>query len=179
MLQDVDNSSVRYTRIFNFNERRVGLRMEVSERGQEFIPMGRIDVLEIPTNNGRVTCSCTLTELQTGNSQRIILRLKNVQEREKEVKKCLFSLEKFWHWIRSLYQGFRRQKLLMQRNQQERVFPPVQEGLTSRAPRISGKKRSSGLTWVTLPIFSSSVRSIFSESPTMDTRIDLGCICSW
>lgn len=94
MLQDVDNSSVRYTRIFNFNERRVGLRMEVSERGQEFIPMGRIDVLEIPTNNGRVTCSCTLTELQTGNSQRIILRLKNVQEREKECEKVFVFFRK-------------------------------------------------------------------------------------
>jgi len=78
---------VRYTRIFNFDEKRVGLRMEVSEKGEAFLPMGRIDVLEIPTNNGRVTCSCTLTELQTGNSQRVILRLKNNQEREKECEK--------------------------------------------------------------------------------------------
>ena len=56
--------------------------------------MGRIDVLEIPTNNGRVTCSCTLTELQTGNSQRIILRLKNVQEREKECEKVFVFFRK-------------------------------------------------------------------------------------
>ena len=65
-----------YSRIFNFDEKRVGLRMEVSENGQAFLPMGRIDVLELPTNNGRVTCSCTLTELQTGNTQRVVLRLK-------------------------------------------------------------------------------------------------------
>ena len=87
MLKGVDRTSVRYTRIFNFDERRVALRMEVSESGQEFIPMGRVDVLEIPTNNGRVTCSCTLTELQTGNSQRIILRLKNTEERANECEK--------------------------------------------------------------------------------------------
>ena len=61
--------------------------MEVSEAGNEFLPMGRIDVLEIPTNNGRVTCSCTLTELQTGQSQKIVLRLKNKDEREKECEK--------------------------------------------------------------------------------------------
>ena len=87
MLQGVDSTSVRYTRIFNFDERRVALRMEVSEHGQTFIPMGRIDVLEIATNNGRVTCSCTLTEIQTGNSQRIILRLKNTEERANECEK--------------------------------------------------------------------------------------------
>lgn len=87
MLQGVESTSVRYTRIFNFDERRVALRMEVSEHSQAFIPMGRIDVLEIPTNNGRVTCSCTLTELQTGISQRIILRLKNTEERANECEK--------------------------------------------------------------------------------------------
>tara|TARA_B100001248_G_scaffold33477_1_gene21505 strand:+ start:1515 stop:1928 length:414 start_codon:yes stop_codon:yes gene_type:complete len=87
MLKGVEKTSVRYTRIFNFDERRVALRMEVSESGQEFIPMGRVDVLEIPTNNGRVTCSCTLTELQTGNLQRIILRLKNTEERATECEK--------------------------------------------------------------------------------------------
>ena len=87
MLKGIERTSVRYTRIFNFDERRVAIRMEVSENGQEFIPMGRVDVLEIPTNNGRVTCSCTLTELQTGNSQRIILRLKNTEERANECEK--------------------------------------------------------------------------------------------
>ena len=94
MLQNLEHSSVRYTRIFNFDEKRVGLRMEVSENGQAFLPMGRIDVLELPTNNGRVTCSCTLTELQTGNTQRIILRLKNNQEREKECEKVFSFFRK-------------------------------------------------------------------------------------
>lgn len=87
MLKTAESSTVRYTRIFNFDERKVALRMEVSEAGNEFLPMGRIDVLEIPTNNGRVTCSCTLTELQTGQSQKIVLRLKNKDEREKECEK--------------------------------------------------------------------------------------------
>ena len=44
--------------------------MGCQRRTGEFVPMGRIDVLEIPTNNGRVTCSCTLTELQSGQSQK-------------------------------------------------------------------------------------------------------------
>ena len=87
LMRGADSSSVRYTRIFNFEERRVSLRMELSKDGQEFVPMGRIDVLEIPTNNGRVTCSCTLTELQSGQSQRVVLRLKNREEKEKECEK--------------------------------------------------------------------------------------------
>ena len=49
--------------------------------------MGRIDVVELPTNNGRITCNCTLTQLQTGQSNRIVLRLKDAQERERECEK--------------------------------------------------------------------------------------------
>ena len=96
MLKTAESSTVRYTRIFNFDERKVALRMEVSEAGNEFLPMGRIDVLEIPTNNGRVTCSCTLTELQTGQSQKIVLRLKNKERERKNAKKFLASFERFW-----------------------------------------------------------------------------------
>jgi hypothetical protein len=49
--------------------------------------MGRVDVFELPTNNGRVTCSCLLTELESGRSERVILRLKNSKERDKECEK--------------------------------------------------------------------------------------------
>ena len=87
MLADGESVYVKYTRIFNFNEKRVSLRMEASEKGGVFVPMGRVDVLEIPTNNGRVTCSCLLTEFESGRSERVILRLKNSGERDKECEK--------------------------------------------------------------------------------------------
>ena len=87
MLSKDENLRVNYTRIFNFNENRVSLRMEVAEPETPFTPMGRIDVVELPTNNGRITCNCTLTELQTGQSSRILLRLKDSHERERECEK--------------------------------------------------------------------------------------------
>jgi len=83
MLSKAENLRVNYTRIFNFNENRVSLRMEVAEPESAFTPMGRIDVVELPTNNGRITCNCTLT----GQSSRIVLRLKDSQERERECEK--------------------------------------------------------------------------------------------
>jgi hypothetical protein len=87
MLGDRESVSISYMRIFNFNEKRVSLRMEASENGAPPVPMGRIDVSEIPTNNGRVTCNCLLTELAGGKSERVILRLKNQQQREQECEK--------------------------------------------------------------------------------------------
>ena len=87
ILAGKESFEIRYTRIFNFEEQRVSLWMEVSDSIDTYTPVGRIDVLEIPTNNGRITCSCTLTEMRTGNTQRVILRLKNSEEREKECAK--------------------------------------------------------------------------------------------
>jgi hypothetical protein len=87
MLSKAENLRVNYTRMFNFNENRVSLRMEVAESDSAFTPMGRIDVVELPTNNGSVTCNCTLTELQTGQSSRIVLRLNDSHERERECEK--------------------------------------------------------------------------------------------
>ena len=87
MLSKAQDIRVNYTRIFNFNENRVSLRMEVAEHDAPFVPMGRIDVVELPTNNGRISCNCTLTQLQTGQSNRIVLRLKEAKEREKECEK--------------------------------------------------------------------------------------------
>jgi hypothetical protein len=82
-----DSVSARYTRIFNFNENRISLKMDVLVQDKGFVPMGRIDITEIPTNNGRITCSCVLSELQTGNSQRVILRLKDPKQRQIECEK--------------------------------------------------------------------------------------------
>jgi len=82
-----DSMSARYTRIFNFNENRISLKMDVLVQDKGFVPMGRIDITEIPTNNGRITCTCVLSELQTGNSQRVILRLKDPKQRQIECGK--------------------------------------------------------------------------------------------
>ena len=61
--------------------------MDVLLDQKGFVPMGRIDVTEIPTNNGRITCSCILTELQTGKAQRVILRLRDPNQRQVECEK--------------------------------------------------------------------------------------------
>ena len=87
MVKDEPNLQIHYTRIFNFSEKRVSLRMEVANEESGLLPMGRVDVVEIPSNNGRTTCNCTITELQSGEEQRVVLRLKNSGEREKECEK--------------------------------------------------------------------------------------------
>ena len=87
MVADEPDVQIHYTRIFNFSEGRVSLRMEVESEESGLVPMGRVDVVEIPSNNGRTTCNCTLTELQTGQEQRVVLRLKDASQREKECDK--------------------------------------------------------------------------------------------
>ena len=87
MVADEPDVQIHYTRIFNFSEGRVSLRMEVESEESGLVPMGRADVVEIPSNNGRTTCNCTLTELQTGQEQRVVLRLKDASQREKECDK--------------------------------------------------------------------------------------------
>ena len=87
MVSDEPDVQIHYTRIFNFSEGRVSLRMQVESEESGLVPMGRVDVVEIPSNNGRTTCNCTLTELQTGQEQRVVLRLKDASQREKECDK--------------------------------------------------------------------------------------------
>ena len=87
MVEDEPGTNIHYARIFNFSERRVSLRMEVENEESVLLPMGRVDVVEMSSSNGRATCNCTLTELQTGQEQRVVLRLKNANEREKECEK--------------------------------------------------------------------------------------------
>ena len=87
MISRRGNLEVKFTRIFNFNENRVSLRMEVADENSNFIPMGRIDVVELAFEDGRSSCDCTLTEFQTGKSDRIMLRLRDSTEREKECQK--------------------------------------------------------------------------------------------
>ena len=50
---------VNFTRFFNFDENRVTLRIEMANEQGDFIPLGRIDVIELPLDNGRSSCDCT------------------------------------------------------------------------------------------------------------------------
>lgn len=87
MVENQAGLRINYTRMFNFAQKRVSLRMEVDGDELGCIPMGCIDVVEISTSNGKSTCNCTLTEIQTGVEQRIVLRLKDATAREKECEK--------------------------------------------------------------------------------------------
>ena len=94
MLRKSKSLHVHYTRIFNFQENRVSLRMEVAEGESPLLPMGRIDVVELPTNNGRITCNCTLTQLQSGQTERIVLRLKDSTQRKRECERVFSFFRK-------------------------------------------------------------------------------------
>ena len=87
LLKKIDSMEIKCTRIFNFDEDRVSIIMESKKIGLGFVPVARIDITEIPTNNGRITCSCLLSEKQTGQTQKIMLRLKNQSERQLECEK--------------------------------------------------------------------------------------------
>jgi len=84
MLEQKGSVEVRSLRMFNFEKRRVSLRMEVAEAVDEFTPMGRIDVIEFPSKNSSGSCSCTMTDFKSGESQQLILRLTNQAEKEEE-----------------------------------------------------------------------------------------------
>ena len=86
------NLKIKFLRIFNFRENKVCLRMEVARGDMQFIPMGKIDVSELSSNNGVGSCDCILTELSTGVSNRILLRLKNSQQNWNKAK----SIQFFW-----------------------------------------------------------------------------------
>ena len=84
MLGEADSAQVRSLRLFNFEKRRVSLYMEASGNEEEFSPMGRIDVVEFPGAGLKSSCSCTMTELQTGKSEQLTLRLQNQGEKKLE-----------------------------------------------------------------------------------------------
>ena len=84
MLGEVDSAQVRSMRFFNFQKRRVSLYMEASGNKEEFSPMGRIDVVEFPGAGLKSSCSCTMTELQTGKSEQLTLRLQDQGEKKLE-----------------------------------------------------------------------------------------------
>ena len=76
----VDNEAglrIHYTRIFNFAQRRVSLRMEVVGDETGTVPMGCIDVVEISIGNGKSTCNCMLTEREK-ECEKVVSFFRNV-----------------------------------------------------------------------------------------------------
>lgn len=134
MLRKTKSLRVQYTRIFNFKEHRVSLRMEVAEGDLPLVPMGRIDVVEIPTNNGRITCNCTLTQLQSGQTERIVLRLKDPTQRKRE---C----ERVFGFFRKIL-GIEEEAILQPRENREADFktpPPGEPGSGAGFPLDSSR----------------------------------------
>ena len=84
MLGETEPVQVRSLRLFNFEKRRVSLYMEASGNEEEFSPMGRIDVVEFPGAGLKSSCSCTMTELQSGKSEQLTLRLQDQGEKKLE-----------------------------------------------------------------------------------------------
>ena len=84
---------IKFMRIFNFNENRVSLRMEVANGNSVFVPMGRIDVYELAAQGGNASCDCVLKDFRTGLAERIILRLKNPEQKLQESKKVFSFFE--------------------------------------------------------------------------------------
>jgi hypothetical protein len=87
MVSSDHRPEVNFTRFFNFDENRVTLKIEMANEQGDFVPLGRIDVIELPLDNGRSSCDCTLTEFESGRKERIILRLRDSADREKECQK--------------------------------------------------------------------------------------------
>lgn len=84
MLGEAESAQIRSLRLFNFQKRRVSLYMEASGNEEEFSPMGRIDVVEFPNAGLKSSCSCTMTELQSGKSEQLTLRLQDQGEKKLE-----------------------------------------------------------------------------------------------
>ncbi len=88
LVEEQAGQPLNYVRLFNFQEKRVSLRVESSNLETGIArAVGRIDVDQVPTNNGRVTCRCLMTDLKSGNSKRVYLRIADLREKGRECDK--------------------------------------------------------------------------------------------
>ena len=88
MLKEDKTRRVNSLRLFNFDKNRVSLRMELVGQDNEVLPMGMIDVVEFPTGEKqKASCSCHMTDLSTGKSEKLILRLHNQDQKKIECAK--------------------------------------------------------------------------------------------
>ena len=88
MLKEDKARKVNSLRLFNFDKNRVSLRMELVGQDNEVLPMGMIDVVEFPTGEKqKASCNCHMTDLSTGKSEKLILRLHNQDQKKIECAK--------------------------------------------------------------------------------------------
>jgi hypothetical protein len=88
MLKEDKTRRVNSLRLFNFDKNRVSLRMELVGQDNEIFPMGMIDVVEFPTGEKhKASCNCHMTDLSTGKSEKLILRLHNHDQKKIECAK--------------------------------------------------------------------------------------------
>jgi hypothetical protein len=88
ILKSGSGRKINSLRMFNFEKNRVSLRMEFIDHENVSHPMGLIDVIEYPTGEkNRVSCNCHMTELATGKTEKLVLKLKNQDEQKIECAK--------------------------------------------------------------------------------------------
>lgn len=98
MLENDSTRRVNSLRMFNFEKNRVSLRMEVIDHEHVSHPMGMIDVTEYPTGGGnQPSCNCLMTELVTGKSQKLVLKLHNQDQKKIECSKVFNFFRKVLH----------------------------------------------------------------------------------
>ena len=88
LVEEQAGRPLSYTRLFNFETKRVSLCVESSdlETGISRL-VGKVEVEEVPTNNGRVTCRCLMTDMKSGESKRVYLRIKDLRQKDQECDK--------------------------------------------------------------------------------------------
>ena len=88
MLKNDSTRKVISLRMFNFEKNRVSLRFELVDSENRSHPMGMIDVTEYPLGDRHKTsCNCHMTELATGKTEKLILKLNSQEEKNLECAK--------------------------------------------------------------------------------------------
>ncbi len=90
LVNDGSEQRVNSLRMFNFEKNRVSLRMELIDHENVSRPMGMIDVIEYPTGEkNKSSCNCHMTELATGKTEKLVLKLNNQDQQKIECTKVL------------------------------------------------------------------------------------------
>jgi hypothetical protein len=88
MLNQDSSQRVSTLRMFNFEKNRVSLRMELIDGEMTSTPIGMIDVTEFPTGAKRQSsCNCFMTDLSTGKSEKLLLKLNTLEQKNTECAK--------------------------------------------------------------------------------------------
>lgn len=88
MLRNDSSRKVISLRMFNFEKNRVSLRFELVDSENRSHPMGMIDVTEYPMGDRhKASCNCHMTELSSGKTEKVILKLNSQEEKHLECAK--------------------------------------------------------------------------------------------